>query len=221
MAVFTYPSPVPVLPFLNGFSVHKKPIWANFAESSVSGREVVAAVAAFPLWEFDLTFEALRTQTQNSDTYGQYAGLIDYEQMLMPFLIAAGQYGRFYYNDPTDCSREGQVIGTGTGSRVSWPMVRSLGGSIYTFLTEPVGAVNTNMLMTVYVDGSPLSASDWALDAAGRVLTLDSAPADGDVVTADFFFYYFCRFVEDVTDFSQFLHNLWSLQTLKFRSVKP
>ncbi len=45
-------------------------------------------------------------------------------------------------------------------------------------------------------------------------------PTNADLITADFHFYFRCRFMDDTEEFSQWAKNLWELKTLKFQSVK-
>jgi hypothetical protein len=50
--------------------------------------------------------------------------------------------------------------------------------------------------------------------------TLAIAPALGTQVTADFSYYYRCRFLEDdLADLEEFLYQYWALSSLKFESV--
>ena len=51
----------PVFPTLRGqgWSVHKKPTFANIVASHVSGREVRAALYQNPIWQFELAFDCL------------------------------------------------------------------------------------------------------------------------------------------------------------------
>jgi hypothetical protein len=59
------------------------------------------------------------------------------------------------------------------------------------------------------------------LDATRTQIVFTSAPSSGVVITADFHFYFRCRFLADVEEFSQWAKNLWELKELKFQSVKP
>jgi len=40
------------------------------------------------------------------------------------------------------------------------------------------------------------------------------------VISADFSYGFLCRFLEDTLDFEEFMDNLWSLKSLKFRQVR-
>jgi len=217
MAIFIYPDPTPVMPTLNGFSVHKKPIFAATVAEAVSGRAVMGANAAFPLWEFDLTYEVLRSQTQNREPDTYYSPNVEFEAIASLFLACAGSYGRFWYNDPTDNSRTGQVIGTGDGVSATFQIIRSFGTG-NTSLVEPVGGLNYLLPYTFYDNGTPTAIT---LANNNRTITFASAPTLGHSITGDFSYYFYCRFLEDGADFEQFMHNLWLLRSLKFRSVKP
>lgn len=212
-----YPAVIPILPTLNGFSVKKKPTFGAIVQEAVTGREIMSARQAFPVWEFELTYEALETSTQNAVPYAQY---IDFntklEQLQLVFLECTGQYSRFLYDDPTDDSRTAQVIASGDGVSATFQIIRTFGdGSVS--ITEPVGALNGLRAYQFYVNGVPTSVT---LANFNRTITFASAPANGSLITGDFFFYYLCRFLSDMNDFEQFMSNLWTVKALKFRSVK-
>ena len=64
----------------------------------------------------------------------------------------------------------------------------------------------------------------YEVDPADYTVTLpnsivfDSAPGEG-TITADFQFYFACRFTEDSMDFEKFADKLWNLQSVSFRSI--
>jgi hypothetical protein len=211
------PSGLPVLPNLNGFSVKKKPIFATGMFEFMPGKELQVAQQAFPLWEFDLLYEVLRTTTNNAipDHYfDQYA--TQYEAILVVFLKAYGQANNFLFDDLSDNSRTGQAIATGDGVTKTFRIVRTwYTGS--TSMLEPIGELNQNQSFQFYDNGSPVSPT---VDDAGENITFGTAPTSGHAITGDFFFYYKCRFLEDSSSFEEFLHDRWGNKALKFRSVK-
>lgn len=214
-----FPSPTPILPTLNGFSVHKKPTYASMSATTVSGREITVANQAFPLWEFELTYEVLREQTQNQIIDANKAPHIELERISQFFLANSGQYGRFFYDDPTDNSRTGQMIGTGDGVTTVFRAYRTVGFGNFAF-TEPVGGIR--VATAFYLDGIPQILSAWEVteDLSSIRCINGLIPPPGVVASLDFSYYYFCRFIEDIMDFDQFYHNLWALRSFKFRSVK-
>jgi len=208
----------PSLPF--GFSVHKRPTFSSVVLTAVTGREVGSARQGFPLWEFELTFEILRDQTLNivPDLYlSPYA---EFRQAAGAFMEAKGQVGEFFFNDPSDNSRSGQLLGRGDGIKTVFRFVRDWGTGLLAF-AEPVGGVNTLGVINIYVNGVITAPGvDWTIDSTQRNVILTSAPGSG-VPVADFSFFYRCRFLEDSNDFEQFFSNRWTLKALKFRSIKP
>lgn len=218
MSDFTFPNPTPVYPSIPGlvFPINKRPTFASLVFTAVSGRETRSAQQAYPLWEFELTYDFLKDQTQNSTPFMQNAGRQDLQQISELFYACNGQYGQFYFEDASDNSRTGQVIGTGDGSTTQFVAVRNWGNGALA-VPEPVGGINT--LLDVYFNGTPVSSADYSF--SGNVITFASAPANGVTISIDFTFYYLCRFIEDMHDYSEFMKNLWELKSCKFRSVKP
>lgn len=214
---FIFPNPTPILPQLPGwsFSVHKRPTWATLEFVAISGRRVSSPQQAYPLWEFELTYDMLRDQTQNYIPYQRYAGRQEFTQLSELFLACAGKYGQFYFDDPTDNSRNGQQIGIGDGITTQFLALRNWGyGNLAT--PEPVGGINT--LETIYFNGSPVASNTYSF--SGNIITFISAPPPGTIITIDFHFYYLCQFLEDQHDYEQFMFSLWQMRTLKMRSVK-
>lgn len=218
MTLFLYPTPTPILPALNGFSVRKKPVFANIVQQAVTGREITAAVQSYPLWEFDLVYEILRSQTQNQvlDTYK--SPFTEFEQLATVYLVCSGPYGRFYYDDLSDNSRLGQVIGTADGVSDEYRAYRSIGST--SDWLEPVGGINDNETINIYFDGVLQSTSIWSVSSDKQNFVFTSPPGAGVVITADFYYYYLCQFLDDTVDFEQFMSNRWAVKSLKFRSVK-
>lgn len=50
-------------------------------------------------------------------------------------------------------------------------------------------------------------------------LVFGVAPAAGTIITADFDYWFVCRFLEDKAEFNKFMFKLWEMQKLTFRSV--
>lgn len=219
MALFLYPTPTPVLPTLNGFSVRKRPVFASIPQQAVSGREITGAVQAYPLWEFELTYEILRSRTLNQVVSSYTVPYLELEQLMLVYLVCDGPYGRFYYDDPTDNSRLAQTIATANGTTDEFRAYRTLSTGSTDF-TEPVGGINENETISVYFDGVLQSDSVWDISSDKQNFTFSSPPANGVVITADFSYYYLCQFLDDVLDFGQFMSNRWSVKSLRFRSVK-
>ncbi len=190
-----------------GWSVHKRPTFSTRVASHVSGREVRSPLFADTLYEFELTFDGLSSASS-------FPGLANNSlQTLMGFYLQCqGQYGSFLYTDPTDNAATTQVIGTGDASTKNFVFQRSLGG-----FTEPVSWVTS--VTHVYLNGTA-QMSGWSL-VQPNTLSFTSAPGSGVVITADFSYAFVCRFLDDQEDFENVMSGLWTVDALKFRSVKP
>ncbi len=201
--------PPPTFPVLagQGWSVHKRPTFSTRVAGHVSGREVRGALYAATLYEFELTFDALA-----STSTGALAGLgaTSLQTLLGFYLQCQGQLGTFLYVDPTDSTAKGQAIAAGDGASTAFPLVRTLGS-----FTEPVSYVT--QVNAVYCNG--VAQSGYSLTAP-NIVTLAAPPAAGIGVTADFSYAFLCRFLDDQQDFENVMSGLWSLASLKFRSVR-
>ena len=201
----TTPPSFPALPG-QGWSVHKKPTFSTRVASHVSGREARTPFYSYPLYEFELTFEGF-------DSSGAWPSLgsSSLQSLMELFLQCQGQFGTFLYTDPTDNAITGQVIAIGDGTTTAFTLVRTLGG-----FTEPVSWALT--VANVKLNGAPTSA--WTLSEP-NTLTFATAPASGAAITADITYAFNCRFLDDQNDFENFTAGLWTVQSLKFRSVRP
>lgn len=190
-----------------GWSVHKKPVFSTLVAGHVSGREVRDALWQYPLWEFELSFDGLASDSTSYPGLGAQS----LQSLMGLFLQAQGQFGTFLYTDPTDSSASNQALGTGDGNTTTFSFVRTLGG-----FAEPVGWV-TN-IANISLDGAPQGAG-WSLTTP-NTLAFSAAPGSGVAVTASFSYAFQCRFLDDGQDFEQFMLNLWAVKSLKFRSVR-
>jgi uncharacterized protein (TIGR02217 family) len=201
------PAP-PSFPSLKGqaWSVHRKPSFSTRVGKHVSGREVRAPYFTYPLYEYEVAFDAL-------DAGSAYPGLdaSSLQSLMGLYLQCQGSYGTFLYTDPSDHSVTAQAIAVGDGAKTVFSFVRTFGGS-----TEPASYVTS--VSNVYLNGVN-QTSGWTLTAP-RTLTFTSAPGAGVVITATFAYAFECRFLEDQTDFENFANGLWRVESLKFRSVK-
>lgn len=200
----------PTLPTLagQGWSVKKTPNWSTIVAPHVSGREVRVSNYVFPLYDFELVFNAL-----NSD--GSYLGVGTQSlQTLMGFYAQMmGKFGQFLFTDTTDNSAVQQTLGVGNGAATTFTFGRALatGAPI-----EPVGWVTS--LSTVYLNGVAQSYG-WSW-ATPNSLIFANPPANGVTVAATFAYSFLCRFSEDALEFEQFMNNLWMLKSCKFQSVR-
>lgn len=101
------------------------------------------------------------------------------------------------------------------------PLTRVTGAPAASEYSEAAGVYTFNA--TDFSDAVVISyryvvdPADYTVTAP-NLLTFDVAPPTG-VVSADFQFYFACRFLEDEADFEKFMDKLWQLQECSFRSI--
>jgi uncharacterized protein (TIGR02217 family) len=199
-----------------GWSVAKTPTFQTRIQRAVSGRELRLADYPYPLWQFELTYNALGDgfPAQPNPTIG---GLLasDLRTLMGFFCACQGAFATFLYDDPSDDSVTGQIIGAGNGSTTSFQLVRTMIGASVGFIepiTAPGGA------SAVYWNGVVQQSGNWSINSLG-LLTFASPPPADVTITADFSYYFRCRFMSDAYSFENFMYRLWSLKKLDFISV--
>lgn len=185
-------------------AVHKKPMFKTNIKEAASGVEVSNSLAEYPRWDFTLEYEFLEDRTGANSSLKTILGF---------FLSQRGAGGRWLFKDPDDYLVEGGDIATADGVTTEFPFLRNLGG-----FPEKIGQIDTANDIVLYADGVIIDPSDYTITLPNLVV-FDSAPADGVELTADFQFFFVCRFVEDEMDFEKFSDKLWSLQECSFRSI--
>jgi hypothetical protein len=188
---------------------------------AATGREVQVAQAAYPRFAWKLSYGKqswLRERTQNITPWQPLNAYTELETISGLYLACQGPYGEFYYSDPDDNSRKGQYIGTGNGPYAPMTYQVPVGwgtGPFSPSLSFPVGGLNvvSNVYATGYVGSWTIGADNTSLVFGGVI------PPQG-IITADFTFYYRCRFLDDKLSFSEWATNLWELAEVNFESVK-
>ncbi len=200
----------PALPGL-AWSVTKAPIFQTRIQRAVSGRELRALDYPYPLWQFTLVFAFLRDNP--------VSGFDELRTLLGFYLSSQGAYGEFLFEDPSDFQVAGQYIGTGDSSVSILQLQRTMGTALPNGgFVEPI--VAPNLVSAVYFDGIIQSPSGYSVDPDTGLLTFAIPPATGLVITADFSYWFRCRFVDDSYDFENFMYRLWQLKKLTFISVR-
>lgn len=185
-----------------GWSNHKKPLFSTRVSGRQSGREVRGVNYAYPLYQFELTFNYLRTDQAYTDL----------QQLMGFYLSRQGRFDTFLFQDPTDCLVPSQVIGVGDGSTVLFPLVRNMGGWI-----EPIGQAANQPIVTV----AGVEVANWGM-VLPNFIQFAAPPAIGaEIVVTNLQFYFVCRFQDDSLDFENVMANWWTVQSCKFQSVKP
>jgi uncharacterized protein (TIGR02217 family) len=203
-----------VFPSLPGlaWSVTKTPTFQTRIQRAVSGRELRALDYPYPLWQFTLVFDLLRDNPA--------AGYDELRTLMGFFMLCQGAFGTFLFRDPSDDKVTGQQIGVGNASATVFQLQRAMGSTLPGggFL-EPILA--PNLVSTVYLDGITQSPASYSVDPNTGLVTFATAPGSGLVITADYSYYFRCRFVDDSYAFENFMFRLWQLKKLTFISVRP
>jgi uncharacterized protein (TIGR02217 family) len=200
-----------------GWSVTKTPTFQTRIQRAVSGRELRVLDYPYPLWQFALTYEVLGDGAwQNACSIGSLLAT-DLRTLMGFFMACRGAFATFLYDDPTDDSVSRQVIGTGAVGVTGFQLVRTLGAPGGIGFTEPI--VAPGVVSNVYINGIVQPPSGWSVDPTTGILTFTGAPLPGTVITADFDYYFRCRFMNDAYSFENFMYRLWSLRKLDFISV--
>ena len=206
----------PIFPTLPGvgWSVHKKQIWSTRVASHVSGREVRVPLYTTPLYEFELTVNALAAGQDfpglDTNSFYTLSNFFNGQQ---------GQFQTFTYSEV----KERQFLGIGNGSTTS-----------FTLPEVPTSVQNVYSPQTVLGPGAPFSDASGFADGSsfsqsslpawtyvqGGVINFQEAPPTGYVLLADYTVAYTCRFLDDDMDFEQFMQNLFKIGSVKFRTVK-
>ena len=200
----------PTLPGL-AWSVTKTPTFQTRVQRAVSGRELRALDYPFPLWQFALVYDFLRDNPE--------AGYDELRSLLGFFMLCQGAFGTFLFQDPSDFQVIGQQIGVGNASTTAFQLQRTMGAILPNggFL-EPITA--PDIVRAIYFNGITQDPTTYSVDPATGLVTFGIAPASGLTITADFTYYFRCRFADDKYDFENFMFRLWQLKKLTFISVR-
>jgi uncharacterized protein (TIGR02217 family) len=181
-------------------------------QRAVSGRELRVSDYANPIYNFTLVFSVLHDFTFGATYIAPSTEL----RTLINFVnVHRGAWDTFLFDDITDDSVTGTVLGTGDGVLTTAQLVRRL---IPSGFNEPITAPKVSTLI-VYLNGTPTGG--YTVDSNTGIITFSSPPGAGVVITADLNYYYRVRFVDDGQDFEEFFHNFWEVKQLKMVSVVP
>lgn len=96
----------------------------------------------------------------------------------------------------------------------------ALAGTKVTLTTTGSGNLTISRDIAVYDNGTLLNKTAYSISGPNYLL-FSVAPAAGHLITADFWFYFNVRFLEDAHDYEQFMENLWQLGKCDLLSVIP
>jgi hypothetical protein len=199
----------------------------SFTDVAVVGHALQVAVAypagtnaATTLYVWGGQAEPGYMATLSIPTGAAAVSVSDYATMTRLFEVMAGQYDTFLFSDPSFCSVSKMLFGTGTGSQTQFQLRAAKQA-----YSDPSGVTGMQMVQdlhgapTIYDNGSLVSGANYSIGATG-IVTFNSAPTNGHLLTWTGSFYYRCRFLMDEQDFEQFMFNWWETKKLQFKSIK-
>jgi uncharacterized protein (TIGR02217 family) len=192
-----------------GWSVFKEPQFKTRIQRGISGRELRLTFQPVPTWQFKLTYEVLADPFDTRQVGWPGTTLNELRTIMGFFLDQQGSLSPFFFEDPTDNSATGQVIGVGNGITSQFQLVRTMNS-----FNEPI--VAPKHVSNIYLNGAP--TNDYTVGLNG-IVDFVLTPASGVVITADFTYFFFCRFADDTLSFENFMYQLWSLKEVKLQSV--
>ena len=200
----------PALPGL-AWSVTKTPTFQTRIQRAVSGRELRALDYPYPLWQFALVYDFLRDNPA--------AGYDELRTLLGFFMLCQGAFRTFLFQDPSDWQIDGQQIGVGDASTTAYQLQRTMGTSLPGGgFWEPITA--PNVVSAIYLNGISQAPTTYSVDPTTGLVTFATPPGSGLIITADFTYFFRCRFIDDKYDFENFMYRLWQLKKLTFISVR-
>ena len=195
----------PLFPTFPGMSlpIRRRTIWSTIQQQSVGGQTPRFPLWSAPRYSYEIPFEVLRG-------YGAYAEI---DTMLGFYNATYGSAGTFAFTDPRDNSVTDQTFGSGTGSDTDFQLVRTFGS-----FTEPVYLPTGTP--TIKVAGvTQVEFTDYSIGSAG-VVQFTNPPPNGAALTWTGSFNWLCQFDEDELETIQDFADRWSVQALRFSTVK-
>jgi len=194
-----------IFPQVSGltWNVIKAPQWLTKVQRSVGGKELRAAFWSAPIYTWTLSFEILR----------QASAFTEFQTLIGFFNARQGKFDSFRFNDAVDSSVVTQNLGTGDGVKTQLQLVRTYGGNnenVFDLNGAPSIFINA-VLKTV--------TTDYSISATGLV-TFVVAPAAAAALTWTGSYYWRVRFSDDITEFNNFLYQLWEAKKVSLVSVK-
>lgn len=122
-------------------------------------------------------------------------GKAEANKIMSFFQARKGKLNGFRFKDWNDFEAKDEEIGTGDGETIEYQLVKNYGDETYNYqrkITKPVEGK-----LTIKQDGSIISGSTYDVLWDKGIITFDTAPDTGAVITADFEFDVPVRFDTD------------------------
>jgi uncharacterized protein (TIGR02217 family) len=206
------------------YPITKTPHWNTITQESISGVKKFLQCYTYPYYTFNLSFSYL-----SDSGFPDIDMRHDDVQTLMAFYNKVGGAGQdFLFADPLfeDNRCANQRFGVGDGTTTQFRLVRQYGSYIedvyttgnnpkFSSFTEPVFGINDEP--KIYINNTQTDAFSW--NKKGLV-TFNSAPTSGAILTWTGRWFYRCHFQNDETEFSQIFLGGWELEELVLESIK-
>lgn len=237
MALDLFPIVAPQLAFTLqpvrgiGWSVHNRMNWSTLSQKSVSGVSIdIPLYPRNPLWSFEFVYNYLK----NSDlVWGQnpyYTApppFSDLQVMQGFYFKQLGAGGRFRYK-PWDAAVVGQPLAA-VDANNNTELVHAIGGIPAAFAAsgsdipvveavQELNGVNPVIRVGGSVTGFTLLPPGSTPPYEGYVIHFASTP--GAAITADFTYYYRCKFSDDLMDYEYFMFQLAKIGSVKLEQVR-
>jgi uncharacterized protein (TIGR02217 family) len=197
------------------FPIKRTAMWKTRKQVSISGKETAIADWSAPRYQWEIPVELLRSD----------AAFQELQALAAFYNSRLGGYDTFLYNDPDDNTVLGQGLGTGDGVKTQFQLVHTTTGAMtsgtfsWTDVITAPRAVSAVYLDGVLASSSTYAVTGWETTKPG-ILTFASPPGAGVAVSADFMWFFPCRFVDDGLDFEKFMAGRFEIKALKMLSIK-
>jgi uncharacterized protein (TIGR02217 family) len=197
-----------VFPNLSGvnFLAQKSPQFQPAVKrTAVSGRQIRSRIQSAATWAFEVSFEFLR----DGSNYNELQNLIGF------YTAHLGSLGTWFYWDVYDNAVPAIQFGTADGATKAFQLVRQYAPNTPSSFVENVYAVRNPVVM---ING--VSTTAYTIGAYG-ILTFDTPPPAGAILTWSGNFLFLCHFTEESLKVTQLMQGLWEGKSIKFESWRP
>ncbi len=192
------------------FFSNRTPLFVTDVQAAQSGKETRIARMAYPLFRWETSFEFLRDNVTTSDLKA-LAGF---------FGSLQGQWDTFLFTAPYWNTVTAMQFGIGDGTTAAFQTTATNKNTGSFGIPEAIQ--NFNGAPAFYVSGVLQTlTTNYTLSGTGVVtFTAGHIPAAAAPLTWAGSFYYRCRFEEDELQLNEMFSKIWSLKSLKWKSVK-
>lgn len=160
----------------------------------------------YPLIRWDLRYEVLQ-QAVALDELRQIEGLFNAKQ---------GSASMFLYLDPAFNTVTAERFGTGDGGTKSFQLIAAYGNTGGPSIPEIIQQLQA--APAIFDNGSLVSTANYTVGSTG-IVTFNTAPTTGHALTWSGSFYYLAQFDTDEFTPEEFLYRLWSLSSIRLKSI--